>query len=347
MQPTVKSGSGGDGLCQASCAATETPSLSGPALHFGRYQTVVMHLFLFLVRVLLRSTYFKRNSILLLPQRRMRQMWPSNPDRWKDVENAPAVIALLLGLLVLLLLIGRSANGTYNAGIILTMVLDGVLIGLVIVHMLVVRHTSRQRVLARRNAQEVIAAAQPIADAHALPLPTTIELRVVKAKYILYQAVCFALVYTIIMSLADSQGPFSLRRFLLTLLLSFLMGGLLGLLNFYLAGRQMEQTLVIDDQGISILHSRENIHIDWQAARFFGVHRDRKSDTTGLYELSNETSTVAWRWFPPIITNPFNFLRLTIPYDEYTHTMAALLSVVEGRTHLPLHDLHDYKARNT
>jgi len=272
-------------------------------------------------------------------------MCQANPDRWKGVVNSLAVIGFLLGILVLLLLIGRSANGTYNAGVILLMILDGLVIVLVIVYMLVVRHTNRQRVRARRNGQEMLAATQPVADAHALPLPTTIELRVVKAIYILYQAVCFVLVLTIIMPLADSQDPLSLRRLLLTFLLSFLMGGLMGLLNFYLVGRHMEQTLVVDDQGITRLHSRGNQHIDWQAARFLGVHRDRKSDTTGLYELSNETSTVAWRWFPPIITNPFNFLRLTIPYDEYTHTMAALLSVVEGRTHLPLHDLHDYTQR--
>ena len=44
-------------------------------------------------------------------------MWPSNPDRGKGVVNALTVIALLLGILVLLLLIGRSANGTYNASV--------------------------------------------------------------------------------------------------------------------------------------------------------------------------------------------------------------------------------------
>jgi hypothetical protein len=38
-------------------------------------------------------------------------MWPSNPDRWKDVLNSFAVIGILLGMLVLLLFIGRSANG--------------------------------------------------------------------------------------------------------------------------------------------------------------------------------------------------------------------------------------------
>lgn len=45
-------------------------------------------------------------------------MWPSNPDRWKDVVNSFAVIGILLGMLVLLLFIGRSANGTYDAGVI-------------------------------------------------------------------------------------------------------------------------------------------------------------------------------------------------------------------------------------
>lgn len=42
-------------------------------------------------------------------------MWPSNPDHWKSVINSLAVIALLLGILVLLLFIGRSTNGTYDA----------------------------------------------------------------------------------------------------------------------------------------------------------------------------------------------------------------------------------------
>ncbi len=268
-----------------------------------------------------------------------------NLDSWKGVANALTVIAILLGMFVLLLLIGRSANGSYNAGIILLMTLDGLLIVLLIVGMLVVRHTNRQRVLARRNGQEVLAATQPLAHENALPLPTTIELRVLKAKYILFYAVFWALFYTIIMALVNSQDPYSLRRFLLTFLISLLAGVLMGLLLFYLSGRQMEQTLVVDDQGITILHSRGNRHIDWQAARFFGVHHDRKSDTTGLYELSDETTTVTWRWFSPSITHPFHFLRLTLPYDEYTHKMAALLSVVEGRTHLPLYDLHDYTTR--
>jgi len=268
-----------------------------------------------------------------------------NLDSWRGVVNALAVIAILLGMFVLLLLIGRSANGSYNAGIIFAMTLDGLSILLLIVGMLVVRHTNRQRVLARRNGQGVLAATQPIAHENALSLPTSIELRVIKAKYILFHAVFFALVPTIYMALANSQDPFSLRRFLLTFLISLLVGVLTGLLMFFLSGRDMEQTLVVDDQGITILHSRGNRHIDWQAAQFFGVHYDRKSHTTGLYELSDETTTVTWRWFSPVITHPFHFLRLTLPYDDYTHTMAVLLSVVEGRTHLPLHDLHGYTTR--
>ncbi len=193
------------------------------------------------------------------------------------------------------------------------MTLDGLLIVVLIVAMLVARHTNRQRVLARRNGQEVLAATQPIAHENALPLPTTIELRVSKTKYILFQAVFYGLVLTIYMTLANSQDPFSLRRFLLTFLISLLAGVLFGLLIFYVSGRQMGQTLVVDDQGISILYSRGNRHIDWQAAQFFGVHYDRKSHTTGLYELSNETTTVTWRWFPPIIANPFNFLSSLFP----------------------------------
>jgi hypothetical protein len=268
-----------------------------------------------------------------------------NLDSWKGVANALTVIAILLGMFVLLLLIGRSANGTYNAGIIFAMTLDGLLIVVLIVAMLVARHTNRQRVLARRAGQEVLAATQPIAHEHALPLPTTIELRVSKTKYILFQAVCYGLVLTIYMTLANSQDPFSLRRFLLIFLISLFAGVLFGLLIFYVSGRQMGQTLVVDDQGISILHSRGNRHIDWQAAQFFGVHYDRKSHTTGFYELSDETTTVTWRWFPPSTTPPFSFLRPTLPYGEYTHTMAALLSVVEGKTHLPLHELHNYTPR--
>ena len=97
-----------------------------------------------------------------------------------------------------------------------------------------------------------------------------------------------------------------------------------------------------DDQGITILHSQGNRHVDWQTAQFFGVHYDRESNTTGLYELSNETTTVTWRWYSPLINHPFHFSRLTIPFDDYTRRMAALLSVVEGRTHLPLHVLNDY-----
>src|SRR5260370_37721726 len=99
-----------------------------------------------------------------------------------------------------------------------------------------------------------------------------------------------------------------------------------------MSGRQMEPTLVVDDQGITILHSRGNRHINWQAAQFFGVHYDRKSLTTGLYELSDETTTVTWRSFPPVMTHPFHLLRLTLPYRDYTHTMAALLAVVARRT---------------
>ncbi len=137
-------------------------------------------------------------------------------------------------------------------------------------------------VVLRLYAQEVLAVTQPLAHENALPLPTTIELRVLKAKFILFQAVFFALFLSIIQPLAVSQDPFTLRRFLLTFLISLPGGGLMGLLSFYLSGRHMEQTLVVDDQGITILHSRGNRHIDWQAAQFFGVHYDRKSHTTGL-----------------------------------------------------------------
>ena len=157
-----------------------------------------------------------------------------NLDSWKGIINALAVIAILLTMFVLVLLIGRSANGTYNAGIILAMILDGLLIVLLIVGILVVRHASRQRVLACRNGQEVLVATQPIADENALPLPTTIELRVNKAKYILFQAIFFALLSSITAPLTESQGPLSPRHFLLTFLIALPAGGLGGLLNFYL-----------------------------------------------------------------------------------------------------------------
>lgn len=246
---------------------------------------------------------------------------------------------ILFVILILLFAFARSTNGVQNTNVLLIFTLLSLCLGLFIIGLASLRRIRRANRQAENNEPGQLAAHQPIADEQALSLPTVLEVKASKGKYILVHTGLYTLCDTIITLLAAAQqNTLSFDRFTTILLLALSIGLLLGMLNFFLLGKSLGQTLTVDEHGISVVNSQQNMYIDWRNARFFGLRQNHKPGTVGLYELSCDQAIVRWWWLRPT-HSLFNFLQPTIPYDEYTRKMANLLSLIAAKTHLPLHEI--------
>lgn len=261
----------------------------------------------------------------------------TDPLTRKRLRSRLVVPGFLLIVLALVLVFVYSNTGIYSSlpGLALVSLLIGLLaIGLYALAIWAYRVRRPGSV----PQQDLLASRQPLADGRALPLPTTLEVRATRGKYILVQGGLYTLCYTVITALAAQQSTLSFARFATIFLIALSVGLLFGLLHFYLIGKSLGQVLTADEYGITVVNGQQNMYIDWQSAQFFGVKERRKAGTVGLYELSGGQKVVRWWWLCPT-RSLFNFLQPTIPYDEYTRKMADLLSLIEARTHLPLYDL--------
>jgi hypothetical protein len=119
--------------------------------------------------------------------------------------------------------------------------------------------------------------------------------------------------------------------------------------DFYRHYSVWREQLVLTEDGLTIsnLWGGQRV-ILWEEARLFAFDgclvRGRKSFTF-LFELSSDTEVICWEWvvyintaLPPQTNSP-------LFSQGHDLQLEALLSLIAGRTGLPLYDLQEYKVR--
>ncbi len=186
-------------------------------------------------------------------------------------------------------------------------------------------------------ARVPLAAAHPLPNVAALPLPFAIILRPGWPRFVIGLGTLAALsIYTDTYNYRVhgihliNINPFVIDPFIIPV---FLWGLLIAL---WLRSQRIEVT----QEGLIVRHATGWLHgtntIRWHDARLFAI-RGGKPGTPGTrYELSSPYTVVQWtrtrgRWW--------SFHRPAIPFAEYDAQMEALIALISGITGLPLYDV--------
>lgn len=217
----------------------------------------------------------------------------------------------------------------------------------VILVLILLRGTDKRRVFAIQGDQRFLAPEQPVPNETALALPASFQLRPKKGFFLLIAAgtvIAIIVMVVILPSITSGKHHLSLLAFAIIIgVMLLLMIIFFGVLLLMLRTR-MRYQVDVDEQGITATYNKITTHMDWQAARFFTVNAAKKSRRPRMYELGNSDTIVRWIWVPCDVTFLY-MLKPTVPCEEHAGQMQALLQLVEAKTHLPLYDISDPKAR--
>ncbi len=273
----------------------------------------------------------------------MKQLY--DPRRKQGRDAALILLAVISVAIVLLLIFGRDTHGVYGTGAALLLLLCIVVLAAGILALLVFRRTAQVRQRAIHGEQKLLAAEQPVADENALLLSTTITLQLKKKRFFLVNGIFYTIPFGIFSFFINWQGKSFLAHFLAACITGLLFGLIMITFNYFMVGRRMTQIITVDEEGVTTTANGDTTHIAWQDARFFGVQRIGLSRGTH-YELASNDAVVYW-WWMHSIKHFLNVLQPTLPEGEYDAKMAALISYVAGKTHLPLYELNVYKETPT
>lgn len=183
-----------------------------------------------------------------------------------------------------------------------------------------------------------LAAAHPLPNVAALPLPFTIMLRPGWPKFVIGLSTLAALgIYLDTYNyrvhgihLINIMNPFAIDINIIPL---FIWGLLIAL---WLAPQRIE----ITQEGMTIRHAIGRIlreRIRWSEARLFAVRDGKPGEPAIRYELSSPYEVVKWRR----LRHPrwWSLYRPAIPFAEYDAQMEALIALISGITGLPLYDV--------
>lgn len=192
---------------------------------------------------------------------------------------------------------------------------------------------TRRCIRAEAEAGGRLAAERPVPDANALTLPAVIYLRPRWQANLL-----MALAYALVLALLAGMSA-ALHNTLGAWVPYYLAAGmaLIMFFAFFVGGMALNKhILIVDDDGISYRHDDWTRTVPWADARLFALlGRTRNCE---VYELSLPLKAVR---FKRLLQPPTRFTpsEPDEPFADYDQRMRALLSLIAGRTNLPLHDL--------
>ena len=251
---------------------------------------------------------------------------------------------LLLPVGIILIVIGgTSGSSSFGRDFLWTGLLSVLVFAVIFFQEWFLRRIQQRRQEAAFGDQMLLAAEQPVPDATALSLPTTIKQGMSK-RFVLFGVVEMLVVvvlvggYLIYSSMRNhlSSGFFIVIGLFLAFFL--IMTGV----AFAMISRQLSQQLDITEDGLTSRYMGIVSSIRWDEATLFATYAAfgaQKSKAVSTYELSGTNSMVKWTWYKYKGRNSFMSIRPTNPIDEYNRQMQALLSLVVARTGLPLYDL--------
>lgn len=202
----------------------------------------------------------------------------------------------------------------------------------------------RQAAAGRGGLLIPLAAAQPIPNDAALPLPFTITLGPGRGRSFAIGgglSLLFPLAFLLLTFTSGLDSPGNLNTTFTITLYALILGITIGfaiLISVVLIWTGHQQITATEEE-LTVRQGTRIYHTSWREARLFAITRSvKRTGPPTFYELSGAaTFTLLIRLrqgtlFPP------NF-KPALPFDEYDRQMDALLSLIAAKTGLPLYDL--------
>ena len=183
-----------------------------------------------------------------------------------------------------------------------------------------------------------LAAAHPLPNVGALPLPFTSTLRPAWPKFLLSLGLLGGGVLLILAAFFPFTigGGLSPSNSFLVWLTLFALLGVSGLIALWLRPQRIEVT----QEGLIVRHAAGWLHgthqVRWSDARLFAIRGGKPGEPGTRYELSCSYAVVQWT---RTRGSHWALHRPAIPFAEYDAQMDALIALISGVTGLPLYDV--------
>ncbi len=281
-------------------------------------------------------------------------MIKNDPQRLALRKSARAIIIVSILFIILAVIFyflpSSSGQRSFNLPFLYLIAMFFFLSALALVFY-TVKRLDKRRSLAVLGDQSMLATEQPVPNVNALPLPISIELRPPNRFYYIWLGAIIVggltggIIVPFLFHTGNHTGNHS-SLIVLIIVLAILVAVLILMLAilFFILRKQMRYQVHVDEQGISVSYSKITTRVDWNTARLFTVNAVKKPRRPRVYELANEDTLVRWMWVQRDSTPLFIF-RPTIPQEEFDRQMQGLLEVVAGKTHLPLYDISEPRAK--
>jgi NADH:ubiquinone oxidoreductase subunit 3 (subunit A) len=281
-------------------------------------------------------------------------MIKNDPQRLALRKSARAIIIVSILFIILAVIFyflpSSSGQRSFNLPFLYLIAMFFFLAALALVFY-TVKRLDKRRSLAVLGDQSMLATEQPVPNVNALPLPISIELRPPNRFYYIWLGAIIVggltggIIVPFLFHTGNHTGNHS-SLIVLIIVLAILVAVLILMLAilFFILRKQMRYQVHVDEQGISVSYSKITTRVDWNTARLFTVNAVKKPRRPRVYELANEDTLVRWMWVQRDSTPLFIF-RPTIPQEEFDRQMQGLLEVVAGKTHLPLYDISEPRAK--
>lgn len=214
------------------------------------------------------------------------------------------------------------------------------MIGLYFLQRRQARKLDQRRQLAASGDQSLLARQQIVPNKVALPLPTTLKMRSNWPGFVAITAILMLIMAVIVVIpyiLVDGASPHPSHVFLtyLVLALPILLIPLIAVsLVFFLRRRR---AIEVSENGLTLYDVSGAHYVPWNEARLFAIYMGKKDAPAIFYELASAKDIVRWTWLRKF--SKFSTELPTTSIEEYNRQMQALLSLIAGRTGLPLYNL--------
>ena len=214
------------------------------------------------------------------------------------------------------------------------------------------KRLEQRRQEAAAGDQSLLAAHQPVPNAQALSLPLTIRQRPNWFSLLLLPGIML-IVTAIALPIMLNILPRSVgHRPVPSLFMPIFIGIAVALILIYcvvifaILYNKSRKQLTLTEHGLIIPSFRKAHSISWQEARLFaidGIFGAKSYPHPAIFEVSSARDIVRWGWVRPNSVKVIFFAKPTVPTEDYNQQMEAVLSLIAGRTGLPLYDLRDKK----
>ncbi len=209
------------------------------------------------------------------------------------------------------------------------------------------KRTEERRQRALSGDQSLLASHQPVSDQNALPLPTTLTMKLsMRFQFVIMGFVLLIYVIGFFIIAALVGGSFLAKPLfwiILGIVLVFTVGVLFASIGFnkLLWNRLLKQEITVQGPGITTHYYGKTTTVLWNDIQCFDVWGG-KTKRFLSFEIIGKDSVVRWI-VPKSRFRAIYPFRPTIPYDEYCRKMEALEQMVVAKTGQPLYDLRDKK----